>query len=143
MQHLTFVVMVLLTEDFKACILYIENSKLESSDETIVFGASLGAAIACGAGSLDYVIGGVAASAPAKLADLLLQGKTPRGIFYLAGELDVTSNYDFGLDALSLFEITEAPKQVEVVSKSSDHGTSLLDTYPQLNARALLWARSL
>lgn len=133
----------LLIEDFKATILYLAHSNLESSKETVVFGASLGAAIATGVSSFDDVIGGVAASAPANLVASVLNGTIPKGMFYVAGENDVTTEYNFGLDAQSLYEITNAPKQVVVVAHSADHGTSLLESNAALRAQVIEWARGL
>lgn len=133
----------LLIEDFNATIRYLKNSDLECSDETIVFGASIGASIATGVSSFDFVIGGVAASATANLAFSALNGATPKGMLYVAGDHDITNKYNFELEAQSLYQITDEPKKVVIVSNSSDHGTVLLSPNSEATAKVIEWARSL
>ena len=112
----------------------------------IVFGASIGACVATSVSSYPEVIGGFAASAVESLSRDMIEGiLLPRGMFYIAGELDrnVSTGTDFGEDALSLKAQTREPARVMVMEGSMEHGVDLLEIYPDLIPEVLRWVREL
>jgi hypothetical protein len=65
---------------------------------------------------------------------------TLSSVFYLVGELDIRPeiNADLPRDAEVLYNSTEAPKKLTIVSSTSDHGTSLLSR-DELNISIQEW----
>jgi pimeloyl-ACP methyl ester carboxylesterase len=133
-------------EDFDATLDYLEGRDLKRSGEIIVFGASIGACVATSVSSYPEVIGGIAASPVEFLSRDMTTGiLVPRGMFYIAGELDknVSRGIDFGIDAISLSAQTEEPTMVLVMEGAAEHGVDLLESYPELIPEALQWVRDL
>lgn len=133
-------------EDFDATLVFLEGKDLERSGDILVFGASIGACVATVASSYPEVIGGLAASAVEFLSrDMIEDILVPRGMFYIAGELDknVTKGIDFGMDAHSLSEQTTAPSRVVVMEGAMEHGVDLFESYPELINEAISWVRDL
>ena len=82
-------------EDFDATLDYLEDIDLKHSGDVIVFGASIGACVATVASSYPEVNGGVAASAVEYLSrQMLEEALVPRGMLYIAGELDKNVDKD-------------------------------------------------
>lgn len=137
----------MLKDDFDATIQMLDTLDLKHSQEVIVFGASMGACVATSTSSYGNVLGGVAASAVAKISRSMWgEGSfAPRGIFYIAGELDknATLNIDYEKDANSLSSITLEPTKATVVNDSYDHGVRLLEVDQELINEAIEWARNL
>jgi pimeloyl-ACP methyl ester carboxylesterase len=137
----------MLKEDFDATIQMLDTIHLEHSSEVIVFGASMGACVATSTSTYSDVLGGVAASAVAKISRSMWGSGTfaPAGIFYIAGELDKNAalNIDYEKDANSLSSITKEPSMVKIVEDSYDHGVRLLEVDPDLIAEAIEWVRDL
>ncbi len=133
-------------EDFDATLDYLEGRDLVRSGDIIVFGASIGACAATVASSYPEVIGGFAASSIESISrNMLEEFLVPRGMFYIAGELDknVAKGIDYEIDALSLSAQTEEPTLVMVVEGAMEHGVDLLESYPELITEAIRWVRDL
>jgi pimeloyl-ACP methyl ester carboxylesterase len=124
-------------EDFDATLDYLETLNLNHSDEVIVFGASIGACVATYVSSYEQVIGGIAASANKYYTELMSENSfTPEGMYYFAGELDVTSTSEYEEDAYSLLQLTESPTDVYIKDGTNAHGVDLFINNPQLEAEA-------
>ena len=131
-------------EDFDATINYLDSIDLDCSDDIIVFGASLGACVATAVSSYDNVIGGVAASAIEYYSrNMMGDPIIPKGMYYIAGELDNVLQVDYGLDANSLFNGTLEPRQVEIIPGSTAHSIALLEDHKFLIPKAIDWVRKL
>jgi len=133
-------------EDFDATLDYLENKDLKRSGDVIVFGASIGACVATAASSYPEVIGGVAASAVEFLSmQMLEEVLVPRGMLYVAGELDKNVDRDifFEDDARSLSAATTSPSKAIIIEGTSEHGVALFESRPELIAEAITWVRAL
>ena len=136
----------LLREDFDATIHMLDTIGLPHSQEIVVLGASMGACVATCVSSYENVLGGVAASAVRKLSEEMLNVPLiPKGMFYLAGELDknVAKDIYFEKDARDLFETTREPGKVVIVPGTSEHGVMIFESSLSLTAEAIAWVRSL
>lgn len=135
-----------LREDFDATLEFLETIELERSGEIVIFGASMGACVATMVSTYDNVLGGVAASAVESISrDMANVPFAPKGIYYLAGELDKNEaqNIDFEQDAIRLYNSTNEPKQYEIIQDSPAHGVTILEGDNELITKAINWVRNL
>jgi len=135
-----------LREDFDATLDFLETVELERSNEIVVFGASMGACVATMASSYENVIGGVAASAVESISANMAEGNfAPKGMYYLAGELDKNESLDidYERDAIALFNGSEEPKKYEIKQNTPAHGVAILEGDTELISKAIDWVRNL
>jgi pimeloyl-ACP methyl ester carboxylesterase len=134
-----------LRDDFDATLAFLETNELPCSGEVIVIGASMGACVTTVVCSYENIKGGVAVSAVEGISRAMFDAPlSPKGVFYIAGELDVDSrNRSCADDAINLFNITADPKQVEVVPNTQGHGAELILPNSNLYYKVLDWVRNL
>jgi len=135
-----------LIKDFDATVKYIETLELSFSDEVIVIGASMGACVATAVSSYPNVIGGIASSTSKAISEKSIDiNFAPKGMFYLASELDKNTglNIDYMADAYALSDITDDPTKVFVLKSSGSHGILLIQSSHELKNEILEWVRGL
>jgi dienelactone hydrolase len=133
-------------EDFDATVGFLDTINLPCSDDIIVMGESLGASVAAAVSTYDKVIGGVASSTPKSISIALFEGTiAPKGMFYLAGELDKNEyrGIDYLEDANYFYDITSGQRQVEIVLDSDLHGVELILSDESLVQKVVEWVRGL
>jgi len=92
--------------------------------------------------SYENVIGGVAASAVRDLSELMLDEELkPKGMFYIAGELDKSEilDRDCERDAYYLFGLTKEASRVEILYGSRAQGVDLLANEPVFILETIRW----
>jgi len=136
----------LFREDFDASLDFLETIELERSGEVVVFGASMGACVATTVSTYEQVIGGVAASSVESISkNMNLIPFAPKGMFYIAGELDKSEalGIDFELDAIALWNNTDEPKHFEIKPATAAHGVDLFEGDTDLLNKTIDWVRNL
>jgi dipeptidyl aminopeptidase/acylaminoacyl peptidase len=129
--------------DLAAAIDWLEQSGQVDMSRIAIVGASIGANLACvAAGSRDFNIRtAVAMSAKVSAVFNLAGGEEKltglKSVFLIASELEQDGQR--AVWAADLFALTEAPRQLEIVTGSSGHGVSVFADDPTLQERILDW----
>ncbi|TFH27455.1 MAG: hypothetical protein E4H10_03825 [Bacteroidia bacterium] len=71
---------------------------------------------------------------------VIFPSMTLSSVYYLAGELDIHDEpaVDFPAETNILYNLTEEPRKLDIISGTSDHGTSLISR-DSLNASIENW----
>jgi len=118
----------LVAKDLDAAISYMNANEMVTQGKLGLIGASLGGIMALAGNGYEGVLTSVSLSAPSTGVYNIFPDMTLKSVFYLVGELDINqaSNADFPRDAQFLFNSSEEPKKLTIVTGTSDHGTQLL-----------------
>ena len=118
----------LLTRDLQAAIEFMNESELVTSGQLGLIGGSMGATMALAGNGYEEVKTSVALSPAADGVFLLFPDMTLSSVYYLVGELDIQEDpgADFPEEALTLYNLTEDPRKLDMIPGTADHGTGLL-----------------
>jgi pimeloyl-ACP methyl ester carboxylesterase len=130
----------LLTRDLQAAIDFMNGNEQVSSGQLGLIGASMGATMALAGNGYEEVLSSVALSPGSDGVYLVFPGMTLTSVYYLVGELDIIDDppLDFPAEAMSLYELTDEPRKLDLIPGTADHGTSLLSR-DSLNASIESW----
>ena len=129
--------------DLDAAIKYLIDTNLVDSDRIAVVGASMGANLASLAAGKESVHVKTAVAMSGKTSavyNLAGIGKSKmkfKSLFLIASELEQGGRRAGW--AKEIFDLTEKPKQLEIVKGSSQHGVSVFKDDPSLQERILKW----
>jgi dipeptidyl aminopeptidase/acylaminoacyl peptidase len=130
-------------QDMAAAIDWLRQTGRVDMSRVAVVGASIGANLACVAvGSPDFKIKTAVAMSGKVSAVYNLAGGRERlsnlhSLFLIASELEQDGKR--AAWASELYELTNGPRQLEIVGGSSGHGVSVFDDDPELQQRILEW----
>ncbi len=130
----------LLTKDLQAAIDFMNGNEGVSSGQLGLIGASMGATMALAGNGYEEVLSSVALSPGRDGVFLVFPDMTLTSVYYLVGELDIIDDppLDFPVEAMTLYELTDEPRKLDLIPGTADHGTSLL-TRDSLNASIESW----
>ncbi len=130
-------------QDLRAAIDFLIATGRVDESRVAVVGASIGSNLACVAsGNETYNVKTAVAmsgktSAVLNLADVDRANLGLESIFHISSESDQEGKRAEW--AAELFELTDAPRKLEIVAASSAHGVSIFDDDPSLQDRVLGW----
>lgn len=130
----------LLARDLQAAIEFMDQSELVTSGQLGLIGGSIGATMALAGNGYEEVKTSVALSPVADGVFLLFPAMTLSSAYYLVGELDIheEQGVDFPAESLTLYNLTEEPRKLDMIPGTAEHGTGLL-TYDSLNTSVEDW----
>lgn len=129
--------------DMRAAIDFLIATGRVDKDRVAVVGASIGSNLACVASGVEtYNVKTAVAmsgktSAVLNLAGLGRSDLGLKSVFHIASESDQGGKRAEW--AAELFEMTDAPRKLEIVAESDGHGVSIFADDPSLQERVLGW----
>lgn len=129
--------------DLRAAMDFLIATGRVDKDRIAVVGASIGSNLACVAsGKETYNIKTAVAmsgktSAVLNLAGLERSDLALKSVFHIASEFDQDGRRAEW--ATELFEMTGAPRKLEIIAESEGHGVSIFADDPSLQERILAW----
>jgi hypothetical protein len=118
----------LLTKDLQAAIDFMNTHELVSEGKLGLVGGSMGAIMALAGNGYEEVLTSIALSPIIDGVFLIFPDMTLSSVYYLVGEMDIHDDpaVDFPAETNVLFNLSEEPKKLDIISGTSDHGSNLL-----------------
>ena len=134
----------LLGKDLEAAIEYLNGHELVTTGELGLMGGSMGAIMALAGNGYEEVKTSVALSPIIDGVFVIFPNMTLSSVYYLVGELDIRDDpgVDFPAETNALYNLTEEPKKLDIISGTSDHGSNLL-WRDSLNTSIRVWIQEM